>query len=715
MSMKKPLLTAVLVASAVVFAAAQQPSPPSSSKPQQRDLKYEKVEDTPEPTLPEVKRQSIPRSYAIVIGVAQYKNLPASSQLKFPERDAEQIYGILISPEGGNFRAENVRKLIGPKATLSAIRDQIGAWLPAAAKEDDRVLIYFAGHGFVFNGKAYLAPYDIDPDDITRTGYPMDELSQIIGSRVKAKWKVLVTDSCHSGAITPATNAAAMNARLQGVAPSLFSLTASRDRELSYESPDWGGGHGVFTYYVVQGMQGEADADGNGIVTADELGEYVRREVRRATNSAQNPTFERASFDNNMPLSYPPSHTVSAAALPKPKTGTLIFESNMDGVEVFVNGVSQGVAGKGAPLRVPGLNPGSVTVQGVKMGYEPDGPRDERVYPGQDTTVTIKILIARRRKAGVEQFFNRGLQELNKGGAEHYRKAAEQFQRALDLDPTDSRSALYLARVYHALADEAAARRYFEKALSIDPDFVEARANFGGMLLDIGDLDESIRQLNRALTRDASNAKAYEYLSQALFRKALDGTDDQKKTMLADSVEAARKAIALDKAVAEPRLWLAESLRNQGEYKGSVDSYQAYLRLSDFDSGVAGQVNYYVLGYLIGMGKKKRAAETDIWREMRSMAYFGLCDSYRRLKDFDAAIFSCRRAIAFDPNAPMPHYLMGLAYHMKAAAGNPLENLNAARQQYTAMITLNPDLEEAATARRNLANVEQNLKVLEKQ
>ena len=61
-----------------------------------------------------------------MIGVAQYKTLPASAQLEYPERDAESIYSILISPEGGNFKAENVHKLIGPKATLANLRTGTG-------------------------------------------------------------------------------------------------------------------------------------------------------------------------------------------------------------------------------------------------------------------------------------------------------------------------------------------------------------------------------------------------------------------------------------------------------------------------------------------------------------------------------------------------------------------------------------------------------------
>ena len=82
---------------------------------------------------------------------------------------------------------------------------------------------------------------------------------------------------------------------------SLFSLTASRDRESRHtRSAELEGGHGVFTYYVVKGLEGEADATHDGIVTADELAEYVHTQVREATKGAQNPTSDRASYDKNM-------------------------------------------------------------------------------------------------------------------------------------------------------------------------------------------------------------------------------------------------------------------------------------------------------------------------------------------------------------------------------------------------------------------------------
>src|SRR5215468_1874354 len=55
----------------------------------------------------------VPRGYAVVIGVAKYQNLDSSAQLEFPESDAEALYRVLISDQGGAFLAENVHILKG--------------------------------------------------------------------------------------------------------------------------------------------------------------------------------------------------------------------------------------------------------------------------------------------------------------------------------------------------------------------------------------------------------------------------------------------------------------------------------------------------------------------------------------------------------------------------------------------------------------------------
>src|ERR1700678_4321183 len=309
------------VASLLTCALAQQ-KPPAQQPPnqQQRDLKIEKIGDEPVP-LP---KGGIPRSYAVIVGISRYQNLPEKLQLQYSERDAQSIYTILISPEGGNFKQENVHMLTGAKASLAAVRHEIGEWLASVAKDGDRVLIYFAGHGFVYQNHGYLAPYDFNLDNIGATGYPMDELGATIGSKIQAKSKILLTDACHSGAISPA-DTENLNGKLATLDKSLFSLTASRASERSFESPDLDGGHGVFTYYVVQGLGGSADTSPrDGIVTADELSEYVHTQVREATNGQQNPTSDRTNFDPQMFLAYVPANAPPPTA-PAPGLGGLVF------------------------------------------------------------------------------------------------------------------------------------------------------------------------------------------------------------------------------------------------------------------------------------------------------------------------------------------------------------------------------------------------------
>ncbi len=687
---------ATVVACATLAAAQQQP--PRPVQQQQRDLTIEKLGT--EATPP--KAVTIPRSYAVIVGIAKYKNLTAKQQLQFPERDAQAIKTILINPEGGSFKEENVHVLIGPNATLAKVREEIGTWLPSKAKDGDRVLIYFAGHGFIDpnNGRGYLAPYDIDPRNIGATGYPMEELGSVFGGKIQATSKILFTDACHSGAISP-DDSQNINQKLTDLTKSLFSLTASRQRESSFETPELEGGHGVFTYYVVKGLEGAADVSRDGIVTADELQEYVHTQVRdyvqqHGGGQQQNPTSDRGNYDPDIMLSYVPANA-DPAVPPAPKVGGLVFESNMDGVEVFLDGNSIGVLTKGKPIPVPGLAPGQHTVQGVRNGYEPDGPRQVTVYPGREDPVSIRILVPRQRKKEAVDLLDKGMKEYLKD--HDYRKAAGSFEKAFQIDPKYSQAAYYLARSYNALFEQPKAEQYFKKALQIDPDYVEARANYAGMLLDTGSVDEALIQINTVLVRDPNNVDALTQQAQAL----------RFKELYAQSIEAARKAIRLQPTLAEPHLWLGDSLRLSGKHADAQAEYIQYLKLSNLNSKLGGQLNYYVLGFTLGMGKKKRAAEEDIWKQQRSLAYYGLCDAERLLKNYPTAIRYCQQALSYDPQDALAHYAIGLSFARKAEADNSVAELDPAIKHLRQVIQINPDLTEAKYAKNVIGVIQQEI------
>ncbi len=168
---------------------------------------------------------------------------------------------------------------------------------------------------------------------------------------------------------------------------SLFSLTASRDREQSFESDKWGGGHGIFTYYVVKGLEGEADTNGDGVVYADELAEYVHTNVRLATAGRAEPHQRARQLRPQHGARLQPfarqGRQPAAAAVRQP------HHRNQHGQHRGLGSTARARASstKGTPLRLPGIAPGAHTIKAVHMGYEPDGPREEQVYPGQDTTV----------------------------------------------------------------------------------------------------------------------------------------------------------------------------------------------------------------------------------------------------------------------------------------------------------------------------------------
>jgi tetratricopeptide (TPR) repeat protein len=214
----------------------------------------------------------------------------------------------------------------------------------------------------------------------------------------------------------------------------------------------------------------------------------------------------------------------------------------------------------------------------VKLGYEPDGPRQETVYPGQESTVSIRIMIARRRNRAASDALSKGLEYYAQGYEKNYLRAAEWLEKALSIDPAYSQAALYLGLTYNALYEQEKAEKAFRRAIEIDPDYLEARANFGGMLLDIGNVDEAIRQFDAVLRRSPNHVLALTLQSQAY----------RLKEMYGQSVDSARRAIKLAPASAEPHLWLAESLRLTGKYDEARQEYEAYLKLSDFDSKLAG-------------------------------------------------------------------------------------------------------------------------------
>jgi len=243
------------------------------------------------------------QTYALLVGISKYKHPELS--LQFADADASVFSRLLQSPRGGGLASENVLLLTDDKATTAAVRNGFQDFLKRRAGKNDTVIILVAGHGTVDGRSAFILTYDADPQDLNSTALPMAELRALFEDQLKKVGRVLLfADVCKAGAIG-SIQSTAVNADVQhlgDVEGDLFGLLASRPKEVSVEGPQFGGGHGVFSYYVIKGLEGAADENKDGVVDANELIQYVTAQVPPATNNKQHPR-EFGAYDNSMKLS----------------------------------------------------------------------------------------------------------------------------------------------------------------------------------------------------------------------------------------------------------------------------------------------------------------------------------------------------------------------------------------------------------------------------
>jgi uncharacterized caspase-like protein len=255
-------------------------------------------ETIPTKTPPE-KRAG--RLFAVVIGISHYgKSDGQINDLRYADRDAQSVLDFLKTPAGGGVTDEDALLLLNDDATTQNIRHALFTFL-TKPQEQDTVVIYIAGHGApdpLDPQNLYLITADTKPDDMGGTAFPMWQLQDVFERVLKAKRVITLADTCHSYGFSGLRAGAGqkqannlINQYLERYASKgqRAVITASDISESSFEDAKWGDGHGVFTYFLLRGLQGAADRNHDGVVTAGELFAYLEQSVREATYGKQNP------------------------------------------------------------------------------------------------------------------------------------------------------------------------------------------------------------------------------------------------------------------------------------------------------------------------------------------------------------------------------------------------------------------------------------------
>jgi hypothetical protein len=232
---------------------------------------------------------------ALIAASLEYLD-PKLQQLRSPAKDAERFARVLRDPDVGNF---DVTVLPNRKAHI--IRGEIGKFF-AEGKGDDLLLLYFSCHAVKDDdGNLYFAAIDTDVDNLDGTAVSADWVSR----QMTKSWSrrvLLLLDCCYSGAFASrmdpkGDDGVHIKERFKGDGRGRVVLTASDDMEYAWEGDTLSGAGqpSLFTRALVEGLEtGDADLDRDGVISVDDLYEYI---FDRVVESTPNQKPNKWSFD----------------------------------------------------------------------------------------------------------------------------------------------------------------------------------------------------------------------------------------------------------------------------------------------------------------------------------------------------------------------------------------------------------------------------------
>lgn len=265
-------------------------------------------------------------SWAVLIGINEYQD-PQINDLRGPVSDAEALGQVLVSTYA--FPADQVVALTDHQASRASILDSLESLTSDRVDQDDRVLIFFSGHGQVRQGRRktyHVVPADAELSD-WNTFISQGEF--LVKCRhIPAKHVLIVLDACHSGSFVREPKHVAPDLEEMLTHGAWQAMGAGLPDQLAFDAG--GGRHSLFTEYLLRGLKGEA-ARLDGVLTATHLFVFVRDGVTQA-NRNQVPIF---------------------GFLPDSDTGEFIFHSGT--TAEMPQGIRQALSSDLTRMRVAGV------------------------------------------------------------------------------------------------------------------------------------------------------------------------------------------------------------------------------------------------------------------------------------------------------------------------------------------------------------------------
>ncbi len=233
-----------------------------------------------------IKTRASTDSVAIIIGIQNYKRVPKA---EFANSDASAFYDYAIRALG--IKPENIKLLLDEQADDIDIVKAFENWLPLQVKKNKTdVYVFYSGHGLPSpDGQSlYFLPYGVDKQYLSRTAVGQKEVVTLLTAS-KPKSVTMFIDACYSGqtrggeTLLASAKPVSLKADTNAFPSNFTVITASANDQISSSSPELK--HGIFSFYLMKGMEGDADGNKDGKITAGEMQEYLSDKVSRQAMS----------------------------------------------------------------------------------------------------------------------------------------------------------------------------------------------------------------------------------------------------------------------------------------------------------------------------------------------------------------------------------------------------------------------------------------------
>jgi len=234
--------------------------------------------------------------YGLVVGISEYESLP---KLQYADKDAQVFFEYLSKANAGK-DSSNITLYTNKDATRDVITDKLYS-ISEHVKAGDKVIVYFSGHGdveqLVQTDNSLLLLTEAPLKNYLRksNAYLDVNLFKNFFDLFMSKQAqiVFIIDACRSGGLIGG-EAGKKNTLLslqQSWANEVKLLSCQANQE-SLEGKQWGGGRGLFSYYLMLGLKGLADNDKNNEISLYELDRFLKDYVGSSSNHRQIPTVQ---------------------------------------------------------------------------------------------------------------------------------------------------------------------------------------------------------------------------------------------------------------------------------------------------------------------------------------------------------------------------------------------------------------------------------------